>query len=245
MDDRDALQILTDRRGNMYDPHVVDAFLVLHAQGLGEAAAPAAAPAAREYSAPPAPGSPAPVDETHEVRDLQTFFELGRAAAQATAAEGLGEALWTHLGERLPASAFVLFGYDEESDAIVAIYTAGAPAAGRLVSAPVALGDRLSGWVAATGRTVMNSDARLDLDEQVRETSALRSALAVRVATAGGSSGVLSFYSETPNVFDDSHLRLVEGAARALGAAAISLSPEPAASTFRNDTRVFRNMKPA
>src|SRR2546430_4283132 len=37
MTDRDALQVVTDRRGNMYDPQVVDAFLASHAQGTATA----------------------------------------------------------------------------------------------------------------------------------------------------------------------------------------------------------------
>jgi putative nucleotidyltransferase with HDIG domain len=250
MEDRDALQILSDRRGNMYDPHVVDAFFALHAKGA------IAEPASDEVLSPvstavPVPSSSSgssassaePVEEVLEESDLQTFFGLGQSLASAVSVEHLGEALWMHLGKRLPASAFVLFGYDAESDAIVAVYTAGRPRASRLVSAPVALGDRLSGWVAATGQTVMNSDARLDLDDNVREASTLRSALAVRVVTTTGSSGVLSFYAEASNAFEESHRRLVEGAARALAGSAVSLSPEPAASAFRNDTRVFRNTK--
>ena len=65
----------------------------------------------------------------------------------------------------------------------------------RFGSTPVALGDRLSGWVAATGQTVMNSDARLDFDEPAREQSALRSALAVCIGPKGRPAGVLSFYA--------------------------------------------------
>lgn len=76
----------------------------------------------------------------------------------------------------------------------------------------ISLGERLSGWVVATGQSVVNPDARLDLDEAVRDESPLRSALAVPVISNGRSAGVLSFYACEANAFDDTHRRLVAAA---------------------------------
>jgi putative nucleotidyltransferase with HDIG domain len=234
MEDRDALQILSDRRGNMYDPHVVDAFFALHAQGLtaGERSEPAASPPA---AARPAEQRPTPerVEEPREDVDLVTFFELGRSLGDRPSAERLGERLWTHLSPHLPASAFAMYGYDEESDAIVALYTQGVPDGCRIRSAPVALGDRLSGWVAATGQTVMNSDARLDLDD----VPDLRSALAVRVTANERLSAVLSFYAKGTNAFDERHRRLAEAAARALGLGVKILPPQAVGPASRSSDR--------
>jgi len=92
----------------------------------------------------------------------------------------------------------------------------------------MSLGDRLSGWVAATGQTVINSDARLDLDEPMREQSPLRSALAVPVVSNGRTAGVLTFYSDAPNAFNEDHRRLVEAAGRAVaGSVPYLASPYP------------------
>jgi GAF domain-containing protein len=63
----------------------------------------------------------------------------------------------------------------------------------------------------------VNSDARLDLDETVRERSALRSALAAPIIWNGHPSGVISFYSTTTNAFDEVHRRLVAAAGLAVG----------------------------
>ena len=55
MEDRDALQILSDRRGKMYDPRVVDAFFAMHGERNGrDLGAGAAAPADQPHSALPA-----------------------------------------------------------------------------------------------------------------------------------------------------------------------------------------------
>jgi len=97
----------------------------------------------------------------------------------------------------------------------VAMHTAG-DSAGEVEETLMPLGDRLSGWVAATGQTVMNSDARLDLDEPLREQSPLRSALAVPVVSNGRTAGVLTFYAEASNAFGDDHRRIVEAAGRAV-----------------------------
>jgi len=148
-----------------------------------------------------------------------------------TSPSQLGEILWIHLRKHLPASAFVLYGYDGTNDTIVAVYSVGEGASG-IDATPIPLGDRLSGWVAATAQTVMNSDARLDLDEPAREHSSLRSALAVPITSYGRTAGVLSFYAEAPNAFDDVHRRLVEAASRAVAGSLPNLAPDLAAKAI-------------
>jgi putative nucleotidyltransferase with HDIG domain len=209
MEDREALQILSDRRGTMYDPHVVDAFFTLHGEEI---------PTSLAHPDPPPASTHQPlelVEERREDVDLQTFFNFGRALNGFASTAQLGEIVWTHFKSRLPASSFVLYGYDEANDSIIAAYTAGDEAF-RVGAISVAVGDRLSGWVAATGQTVMNSDARLDLDEPAREKSTLRSALAVPIVANGRPAGVLTFYAQAPNAFDQVHRRLIEAASRGL-----------------------------
>ena len=212
----------------MYDPQVVDAFFAMHGDEMGETSA----QPPMLVNAEPAPvGLPLErADEGREDPDLQTFFNLGRAVGEATSPSQLGEVLWIHLRKHLPASAFVLYGYDGANDTIVAVYTAGDRASG-IDATPIPLGDRLSGWVAATAQTVMNSDARLDLDEPAREHSSWRSALAVPIMSNGraGTAGVLSFYAAASNAFDDAHRQLVEAAGRAVAGGVPNLASDLAA----------------
>ena len=250
MEDPEALQIIGDRRGNMYDPQVVDAFFALHGKGMTTASVAPAADLTQGTQTLSIGGQSHLhlVAERREDLDLQTFFNLGRALGAPAAPAQLGEILWAHLRTRLPADAFVLFGYDEATDAILAIYTAGEEVS-RFGSAPVALGDRLSGWVAATGQTVMNSDARLDFDEQAREQCALRSALAVCIGPKGRPAGVLSFYGSASNAFDETHRRLVEAAAAAIAAGPLKLSLTSSVyhtlDASHTGTRVLQNKKGA
>ena len=206
MEAHEALRVVRDRRGNMYDPGVVDAFLLLHAEAARPRTAAAAAVARAEPQAvPPAPHA---VEDQREDLESRTFFELGRAIGRVPLPSELGEILWNHSKRYVPAKAFVLYTYDELNDAIVAAYTGGDAAGVHAVRIP--LGERLSGWAAATGQTAMNADARLDFEGAAREASALRAALAVPIMANGLCTGVLSFYAERSGAFDEGHRRFVE-----------------------------------
>jgi putative nucleotidyltransferase with HDIG domain len=249
MEERDALQVLRERRGNMYDPRVVDAFFNLHAEATASAptARPPAAPiAASSFSEPLVSRA----DETRDDVDLQMFFTLGRSLSLlpgSTTIRQLGDILWNTFRTRLPATVLVLYGYDESADAITVVYKAGA-AASEIDAHPIPLGDRLSGWVAATGQAVVNSDARLDLDEAARARATLRSALAVPFIANGRIGGVLSFYATTSNAFDDTHRRLIETASRLVAGTLPDLlrfrtAPQSTEQQSRNDTSVLQTTK--
>ena len=77
----------------------------------------------------------------------------------------------------------------------------------------IALGDRLSGWVAATRTAIVNSDARLDLDPGIRDGSPLQSALAVPIGNGEHVGGVLAFYSDRQGAFSSLHVRMAEATA--------------------------------
>jgi GAF domain-containing protein len=99
--------------------------------------------------------------------------------------------------------------------ALVAVHAAG-DQADVLKHSRIALGDRLSGWVGATRQVILNSDARLDLDEESRAGSPLRSALAVPVESGARLIGVLSLYAPDVNAFDEAHRRVTQLAAAAV-----------------------------
>jgi putative nucleotidyltransferase with HDIG domain len=237
MTDDDALQIVSERSGTMYDPRVVDAFFALRGAALEVAAV------------PPAPGQPHSALQTplrgggdHRADvEPHTFFEFGRAIGSPASTSELGHALWAQFRMRLPASQFVLYGYERADDSIVALYQVPDEPFSAFARR-IPLGERLSGWVAATGQTVVNSDARLDLDEDVREQSPLRSALAVPVVSQEHPIAVLSLYAEAPAAFDDVHRTLVIGVASAIAPILAALRAEPAAllrpPALQNSTRV-------
>jgi putative nucleotidyltransferase with HDIG domain len=219
LDDAAALQIVIDRSGSMYDPTVVDAFLKMHETIAAEPA---------ELSDPmrlPPPSEPSAAGSAGDerIQDLEMVFDLGRALGSAPRGRHVGEQLWSVLRHRVPASTFVLYLYDQATDMLVAVEELGVESED-MRGARIALGDRLSGWVGATRQAIMNSDARLDLDEDAREASALRSALAVPIEADGRLVGVLSLYGQQINAFDESHRRVAQAAAYATARSGISFA---------------------
>jgi putative nucleotidyltransferase with HDIG domain len=218
IDDRAALQVLTARRGTMYDPRVVDTFFELYEEEIahapGHQSSTALADVTAAIPALVASDSATAAQPEESEADFDTFCDLGRAlSGPPMTMVQLGETLWSHLRRHIPASAFALLVHDAQSDSLVrAFQSAGSPLG---PDSRIRLGERLSGWVAATGQTVLNAEARLDLDEDVRSGSALRSALCVPITSADRMAGVLAFYAEPRSAFDERHRRMAQAAAHA------------------------------
>jgi GAF domain-containing protein len=156
----------------------------------------------------------------------------------------IGEAIWAHLRSRIPADAFVLYTYEQADDSIAPVFEASADPRCHARPSRMALGERLSGWVAATGQVAVNSDARLDLDDDVRSASPLRGALAAPVTCGDRTIGVISFYACAAAPFDDGHRQLCSAAGAALGAHVEEITAGrfwPAAAGSENRTPVSRN----
>jgi putative nucleotidyltransferase with HDIG domain len=222
LDDSTALEMIVERRGTMYDPRVVDGFLKLH-EARADApvpAAPAVTATAPALASAPAESMAAPPASDRRLVDMTAICDLDRALSTGTRAQHPGETIWLHLQSRVPATAFVFYRYDQASDALVGVHTAGSEVE-HLHRARIPVGERLSGWVAATRQPITNSDARLDLDEGRRDQSALRSALAVPIETDGTIVGVLALYASLSNAFDDDHRRLAQAAAYAVSRVAL------------------------
>jgi putative nucleotidyltransferase with HDIG domain len=215
MEHDEALKIVSDRAGTMYDPRVVKVLLTLQAKETPQDAASFRRPAPAAARAFPVPAVPAPMPDD-PLRLLEAAADLGASLAHCATPARLGEALWGSVRAHVPASSFVFFAYDADGDALVPAYRAGLCAVAAHARIPV--GERLSGWVAATRRAIVNSDARLDMDPDLRETTTLRAALAVPVARNKQTLGVLAFYAEAADRFGETHQRLAEAAAHAAAA---------------------------
>jgi hypothetical protein len=104
------------------------------------------------------------------------------------------------------ADVGVVFRYEAETDEIVALHAAGSLDS-KLVGLRIQMGQRLSGWVAANRRAIINSDAALDLIELAQlADSPLRSCLSVPLEVDGALTGVLSLYSANESSFSSTHL---------------------------------------
>lgn len=220
LSDEEALAILKERRGTMYDPMIVDTFFKVHAMAPTEI--PRQGPpsdvldtiARSRRAALVVHTSATPAEITAGADEMLTVYELARALAGQVGLGDAGDVIAKHLGRLIPASLCVFYVYDHSSDELEARHVVGE--GGSLIQGmKIGIGQRLSGWVAANRQTILNSDATLDLGETAKSlTPRLRSCLSTSLLFDNELIGVLSLYSIELNGFNDDHKRVIEVVAR-------------------------------
>jgi diguanylate cyclase (GGDEF)-like protein/putative nucleotidyltransferase with HDIG domain len=222
LSDSEALQILIERRGAMYDPLVVDTFIRVHGEIATEAVGmriPSLALHDIAGSTQPTNSIEAPRfdDITASSDEMVTLYDLAHAVSGAKNISASADIVANHLRRLIPFVQFVLFVYDPTTDGLEATYANG-PASPLIKGLKIQLGQRLSGWVAANRQTIANSDPTLDLGEIARTSlPRLRSCLSTHVLCDGQLVAVVSLYAELPHPFDDNHLRVLEAVAPHIG----------------------------
>ena len=219
LSDRDALRILMERRGTMYDPIVVDMFAQVHndiAPSLSPSApaTPLRAITDAAVSAPPV-SIPTGFDNiSGSTEEMLTLFSLARGLASLSSLQDAGDVISKHLRRLIPSSLCVFYIYERESDELVAAHASG-ESAGVVTGFRIGTGQRLSGWVAANRQTIRNSDAVLDFGESARAMSPRqRSCLSTPLLVGNNLVGVLTLYSSTQDAFSEEHQRVAEIVAR-------------------------------
>src|SRR5262249_24880506 len=197
----DALKILRDRRGGMYDPEVVDTFVAVyrtievnlpdataHRQVLKRISESQVQP--RQASEVPQAAQAAAAS-----RDVLAFVSLSRLAkGDATIADVLS--LSSNLIRDVVPGASGAWYLTDGTDDRLTVMDAFGPAASSLVGATTEIGERLSGWVAATRQAVFDSDAALDLDSSAADLPPeLQRCTSVPLMLGTTLVGVLSVYS--------------------------------------------------
>jgi len=210
----DAIRILIQRRGSMYDPLVVDAFLASHEELTAEAFAITPPQRLLERLSPTSTRlgteSRTLEDIVASADEMFTMYELARAVGGQTTAADIGYAVVKHLKRLVPFSLCVLFVHDTSNDELRSQYVTGEHAAS-IGQLRIALGQRLSGWVGATRQTIVNSDPFLDLGEIARHPPIeLRSCISAPIIADSDLVGVLSLYAAASNAYGDEHRRIIE-----------------------------------
>jgi putative nucleotidyltransferase with HDIG domain len=215
MTDAQAIQILLERRGTMYDPAVVDVFVNAYsrlmppatatphpvAQAMGEARSHDRGEDRTETGAVVGAGYGIP-------DGLLAFTSLSRALDGHARLSDVGALTWLLSRHILTCDAMAIFMVDEDADRVVVRYAAG-PGITRGMSGH--LGTGIAGWVAATRKPAVNSDPALDFGAVVSSGARpLRSCLALPLVDRDRLVAVLAFYAEAPEAFTDDHLRLLD-----------------------------------
>jgi putative nucleotidyltransferase with HDIG domain len=207
----DALQILFQRRGVMYDPLVVDTFasclpkLLALDGGLLEPEHPKPSKALDQPARP--------VRETVPTED--------NVLGQDAWLEQALEAATTRTGAELA----LLFANDTENDCIVSVAARGVDLS-QSASIRMQLGHGVSGWVAVNGKPVVNADPALELRDLPSNFSLVRT-ICVPIRRNGEIAGVLSLYSTDPRGFSDEDRAYLENFVAQLESERASLLAQP------------------
>jgi len=225
LSDEDALQILNERKGTMYDPWVVETFERVHTTlDCGAVAETSAATA----SAPPVR------KEQPEVRAATQRSSPADSLALSNVLALECEALLLRLAPSVSASLALFYRYDSSNDELVAHQIA-SDGITSVAGMRMSLGQNLSGWVAANRQMIVNSDAGLDLGD-LAETfkPPLRHCLSVPVSVDTLLIGVVSLYSSHPFTPDDERIcrdmvsEIVEGSRTCIAAVRPTFAMQPA-----------------
>lgn len=214
LNDEDALAILVERRGSMYDPLIVDTFIRVYRDIAPTDAI--AVPEHRTQTKSPRASASRPI-ETPEPKapkaEPPAALPVPVSADNPSALVEIGDTLSERLRAQVPFSLAILYLYDADDDELVARYVSG-ELKDRVPTLRISLGERLSGWVGANRKTIINSDPALDLVEMAHGTK-LQTSLSVPLVSEKGLVGVLALYSLEPS-FSEEHRRIVEAMAHRL-----------------------------
>jgi putative nucleotidyltransferase with HDIG domain len=247
MTDEASVQILMERRGTMYDPAIVDAFIAAHKRLMPEETP--MHPAAKAVGGARVKGRGANKIEPSVQADAGVSEELLGVSSLAKAVSGeastadVGALSWMMLKQMLPCSSMGLFVPDEQSDTIVGCFAAG-PHATLIRGLTAEPGDGVVGWVAAHRRPAVNAEPALDFGLGTTPSSepALQSTLAIPLIHEGGLVAVLALYATERAAFAEDHMRLLDVLSPKLAAAIASVRPG-AASVRRHTSGDFRLLK--
>ena len=214
--DTEALRILRERSGNMYDPALVETFTKIYKSIAPPETEFTSDTESQEQNATSTrsdstPSRQATLDSiSSSTAETRMLYELGQIIGSKTTVPDTAAVIATHLRRCVPVSAFILFTYDQAQDQLVARYATGEHA-DSMLGMRIALGQRVSGWVAANRRSALNSDPALDLGDIARTHSPrLLSCLSTVVETSRTLVGVITLYSTLNEAFSEQHSRVVQ-----------------------------------
>jgi putative nucleotidyltransferase with HDIG domain len=212
LSDHDAVRILIERRGKMYDPMIVDTFVAVHRELAPSISTDEQMPLRAIAASTGLSG--AAVSRFEEIagssEEVVTLFELARGLRADCNPAELCNGIFVHVRRLVPFSLCVFFVYEEATDDIVAAYVSG-ESAPLVLGTRISLGQRVSGWVAAHRQSIRNADPALDLGTAVRMMPARpKSSLGAAIVAGKNLVGVITLYSTQAAAFSDEHERILQ-----------------------------------
>jgi putative nucleotidyltransferase with HDIG domain len=208
LSDEEAIDILLERRGRMYDPLVVDRFIEIVRRTASfvtpspvEAQTAAAeltkAIAANALARPVAPSASIDSAESQDLfrlcRSVSSHLFRNTPDALAAAMKSVTTAVQSDLA--------LVFVHNAKAECLVPAYFS-RPVEPTFAEFAIPVGQRLSGWVGANRVSVLNANPALDYGEvHATHLDAFRCVLSVPLALGDVLVGVLCLYSASPDHF--------------------------------------------
>ena len=240
-----AIAILVERRGTTYDPLVVDTFIRVLPEIAEGIAVPLPHNAALMQISQSAAVIAAPVPmplvlETATEDVAEQLAEVVSLAKVVTAASSLPDVLTlatASLRRVVGGGTCAIYTLSGDGRRLVMAHASGALAAS-LAGTSMPIGQKLTGWVAAYRRTIVNSDAQLDLCDVVASDSVPHTCLSTALGEGDALTGVLTVYREAEKPFTPADGRAAETLAPHLARMLGVLRQSPASG--RGDTTSIR-----
>jgi diguanylate cyclase (GGDEF)-like protein/putative nucleotidyltransferase with HDIG domain len=222
LSDEQALAILVERRGTLYDPLVVDTFVQRRSEITSQVSPLLVTPRAIEEIT-----DAAHTATTHSTtasleglaasaHEMLALAQLSQALAGHSGVSDTADVVMAHVKRLVPFDQSVLFLYNRDTDELEVKHSFG-PLGATLAGIRFPLGHRISGWVAVNRQTARNSDPALDLVDFARSvTPRLRSCLATPLVQGNELVGVLSLYSTVNDAYNQDDACVVEAIAQTL-----------------------------
>ena len=209
-----AFDILRERSGKMYDPHVVDMFIAVQPriapdEGDAHARQQAMQQIVRSAKAPMPPVDAYAAPTSAIPDDVLAFVTLSRLASGDHSVADVLALASTLLRDSAAQSTLAWYLLDPATNMLAVAHASG-PAAEVLRGLSIPIASKLSGWVAANRQPIVNSDPALDLGVQAAGAASLQSSLGVPLVNGNALVGVLTLYASRPKAFTDDQCRLME-----------------------------------
>ena len=134
-------------------------------------------------------------DIAASTEETLVLYDLAQSLTGPLELPDAADVISKHIRRLVPASTCVFYVYDEQLDELYAAHAAGDHAS-QFSGVRIPRGQRLTGWVAANKRTILNSDPVLDLGEAGRAMRPrLYSCLSTPLVSDAALVGVLTLYS--------------------------------------------------
>lgn len=241
----DAIAILIQRRGSMYDPLIVDKFIEAQQELLELAqendvekdAIDSIATKLRVIPEPPPPGL-GDVSDRLPLKVL-SLLQSVKPCPPGVSVEDLGVIVSRQMLRLTNARSMALYGVDENGHSIRCVFADGPLS--QLIGGPeIPLGDKLSGWVAAHRTPIWNSDATLDLPIELARSSGVGLGSSVPLVDGDVLVGTLTFYAPSGSEIAVEQRVLIQSVAPLLAAALASSMAHDQVASVDGTSRTSR-----